>query len=82
MTFLNRLRFTKFWDVASRVVPQPVKTLARKVAEREYDRSSQPVEPVVDYLRPLQIEETRELCRLLGREFPEWKLLYGTGERH
>ncbi len=31
----------------------------------------------VDYLRPIQQAETKELSQLLGRSFPEWKLLNG-----
>lgn len=73
---LNRFRFSPTWDKLSRFVPKPVRTLGSKMAVREYDRSSQPLEPVIEYLRPSQLEHTEQLTGLLGREFPEWTTLY------
>ncbi|WJW74447.1 sulfotransferase [Thiohalobacter sp. IOR34] len=77
---LNRFRFSRTWDIASRFVPAPLRALGRRLAVREYDRSAQPLEPVIDYLRPIQREQTEELRQLLGRDFPEWTTLYGGGQ--
>lgn len=44
----------------------------RPVKRREVESSA-----VNEFLRPIQLEQTRELSALLGREFPEWKTLYG-----
>ena len=74
---LNRFRFSPTWDRLSRFVPKPVRSLGSKMAVREYDRSSQPLEPVIEYLRPSQLEHTEQLVDLLGREFPEWTTVYG-----
>ncbi len=75
--WLNRLRFSRFWDVASRVVPAPVRALGRRLAEREFDRSREPIEPVIEHLRPRVLPWIHELESLLGREFPEWATSLG-----
>jgi hypothetical protein len=42
--------------------------------------ASPPAE-VVDYLRPILIAQTDELCRLLGRDFSLWTALYASDLR-
>jgi hypothetical protein len=47
------------------------------MTESVVDRHQQPIEDVARYLRPIQLPQVEDLSRLLGREFPEWKTLYG-----
>ena len=67
-----------FWRTIGRKVPSPLLSAGRWLSERKVDRTSVPVNQVVDYLRPIQRVQTQELSRMLGRDFPEWTTLYGS----
>jgi hypothetical protein len=73
---LARLRQTSWYGKVEPHIPRPIRTLgsrlaARKVRPEEFDTSA-----VIEYLRPLQLRQTEELCLLLKRGFPEWTTLY------
>src|SRR6266446_4546709 len=57
-------------------VPHVIRRLGAQLAERAIDRQSIDTSEVISFLRPLQIRQTEELSRLLGRGFPEWVTLY------
>jgi hypothetical protein len=54
-----------------------VRDLADKLNERPVDRTQADLSAVKAFLRPVQQAETAELADLFGREFPQWKTLYG-----
>jgi hypothetical protein len=74
---LQRLRHSRVGDALTRVMPRGVRTFGRRLAEREVDREAIPLEPVYEFLRPIQREQTRRLEALVGRPFPEWTTLWG-----
>jgi hypothetical protein len=74
---LQRLRHSRVGDALTRLTPRGVRALGRRLAEREVDRKAIPLEPVYDFLRPIQREQTRRLEVLVGRPFPEWTTLWG-----
>lgn len=74
--WLHRLRYTRFWNVASRLVPKQIREFGVALSERclrpeEFD----PVE-ARHILRKSLRHEVDSLCTLLGRSFPEWKTLH------
>jgi Sulfotransferase family len=72
------LRGGLLWHAAKRVTPLPVRRQAMRVLSRKVPRDDTGIAATIDYLRPIQREQTAELGELLGRSFPEWKTLYGT----
>jgi hypothetical protein len=48
----------------------------RLQAYESIDRNSPSVDEVIDFLRPIQIEQVNALQEMLYREFPEWTTLY------
>jgi hypothetical protein len=58
-------------------VPHALRRVGRQLATKRIDRGSQPVMETAGFLRPIQLEQTRELSTLLGRQFPEWETLSG-----
>jgi hypothetical protein len=74
---LQRMRHSRFGDALTRLVPGRVRSFGRQLAEREVDRAGVPVQPVYDFLRPLQREQTQRLEAVTGRRFPEWTTLWG-----
>ena len=40
--------------------------------------SSEAIDRVIEYLRPIQLEQTHSLSEILDRQFTEWKTLFGT----
>lgn len=67
----------RFLRVAIDRAPDSVRRLAVRMVTRKIDRSRVDTSKVTEYLRPLQQAQTKELTKLLGREFPEWLTLYG-----
>jgi hypothetical protein len=57
-------------------VPHVIRRFGVQFAERAIDRQSIDTSEVASFLRPIQIKQTEELSRLLGRGFPEWVTLY------
>ncbi len=75
---LRRIRRWRHWNRIGPLVPKPIRSAGRWLAERKRDAARTDVTRVVEYLRPIQQEETRELSTMLGREFPEWTTLFAT----
>lgn len=72
-----RLRYTWPWSAIISLLPKKIRSFGLQAAVKEIDRSSAPKHPkeVLDFLQPMQQEQTRELSQMLGRESPEWKTL-------
>jgi hypothetical protein len=74
---LNQIRRSPFnarpWG------PAPMRKALVKFAVREVRPADVPLEEVAAYLRPIQLRQTEELGRLLGRTFPRWTTLYADG---
>jgi hypothetical protein len=76
---LQRFRHSAAWSAVEGLVPKRVREWGRGLADRpvERDAARQEADQARAYLRPLQHAETEDLSRLLGRDFPEWRTLYG-----
>jgi hypothetical protein len=75
---LSSVRDWRLWDAVRPLTPKGLRSFGRSLAERRIDTQDVRLEEVVDYLRPMQRLQTERLCRLLGREFPQWTILYAT----
>ena len=75
---LHRFRYSKLWASLHPHVPKSIINLGRYAAVKDMDRGLEQVDEVIDYLRPILIKNTEELCSMLDRSFPEWSTLYGT----
>lgn len=81
LRLLQKFRQPQFWGVIRPYVPSTLKTfLHTRIAVKIVNRSSVDLTEVLKCLRPIQIAQTEELTRLVGRGFPEWTTLYG-GDR-
>jgi len=76
---LYRLRYSWPWNQIAELLPNRVRKLGLKTLIREVDRDAELVhkQAVIDYLRPIQQPQVRQLSQLLNREFPEWSVLWG-----
>lgn len=72
---LERFRHSAVWSAISDYVPGRLRSLGRVAAVRRRQRPAQPVDKVVEYLRPMQEEQVTELEDVLGTRFDEWKTL-------
>lgn len=77
-SILSHLRGSLLWNAMKRIISPSARRNAIKLLSRPVEREISEVDQVIDYLRPIQQKQTEELCTLLGREFLEWKTLYGT----
>lgn len=76
----SHLHGTVVWRAAKRVIPAALRQHAIKVLSRPVPRDESRVADTIEYLRPIQREQTSELCEMLGRQFPEWTTLYGEAD--
>lgn len=74
---LSHLHGTVVWKAAKRVIPASLRQQAIRALSRPVPRDERRLRETVDYLRPIQREQTAELAEMLGRQFPEWTTLYG-----
>jgi len=76
---LQRFRKSDAWARIADLVPASVRSVAAGLAEAPVDRTTVSTARATEFLRPIQRRQTEELMQLVGREFPEWKTLWGTG---
>jgi hypothetical protein len=69
----------RLFRLAVDCVPISVRKVGSRMVRQQKSRLDVDTSDVVQYLRPLQQRQTQELTELIGREFPEWTTLSGTG---
>ena len=73
---LHKLRHeTLFCRAVADRIPKPFREIADRALKKPIDRLQVDISIAADYLRPLQMEQTHELSKLIGRKFPEWRTL-------
>jgi hypothetical protein len=75
---VQSIKHSRAWGALGPQIPKKIRAFGSRFSERSVDRQQVDTTEVVEFLRPLQQEETRELVELLGREFPEWQTLYSS----
>jgi hypothetical protein len=79
----SKLKGTPLWAAAKAVMPRAMrkraiaalaKPVARVIPDDDFDKA-------LKLIRPRMLAETEALVRLLGRDFPEWGLLYDGADR-
>ena len=78
LAFLRRMRHWSNWNRIRPLIPEPVRAAGRWLSERKKDAAAVDTTRAADWLRPIQLAETRELSALLGRDFPEWRTLHAS----
>ena len=76
--FCDSSMWQTMWRTLKPSTPKSIRLLGRRLLVKEIDRASTPVEKVVEFLRPIQGEQTRALSTMLNRDFPEWTTLCGS----
>lgn len=74
-----RLRYAWPWNEIASLLPKRVRSTGLQLAVKKIDRKSatDSLEEVIDWLRPIQLAQIRELSQMLGRDFPQWRTLCG-----
>jgi len=72
---VRRARSARPTQVLKRYLPWRIRVMARRILDDPVDRASERMAELVDYLRPLQRDETESLTGMLGRTFSEWTTL-------
>ena len=77
MGWLNAVRRSGMWARVGPMIPAGIRRMGVAMTQSPVARKGVDMAPVIEYLRPLQQGQTKALTNLLGRDFPEWKSLYG-----
>lgn len=73
---LHFFRQTRLWDEIYTYFPKDIRRIAQRLAYKPIDRDAESIANVINYLRPIQLQQTKLLTAMLGKEFPEWTTLY------
>ena len=76
--FLQALSKSRLWGKIGHLVPSNIRSIGNSLAVEDVSRDTISLEESILFMRPIQLAQTEELCELLGRDFPEWGMLYGT----
>ncbi|HEX7049631.1 MAG TPA: sulfotransferase [Longimicrobiales bacterium] len=75
---MTRFQHSRFWATVAPYVPKRWREAATRALALEPVRpAAEPIDEVVEFLRPGQLEKVQELSAFLGREFPEWTTVHG-----
>ena len=74
---LNRFRHTRLWNAVGPQISPSLRRVGRRLATDRVDRTRHATADAIAYLQSMQVEQTRQLSELLGREFAEWKTVHG-----
>jgi hypothetical protein len=77
----STFRKSRLWNAITPFTPRALRCLGRWLAQRRVSKKAVDVSAVIDFLRPIQLPQSAALCRLLQRDFPEWKTLYGNAQQ-
>jgi hypothetical protein len=73
---LHRLRHeTLLFRAVANHIPESIRKIVDRALKKPINRLQLDLSAAVDYLRPVQVEQTDELAELIGRKFPEWTTL-------
>lgn len=75
--WLDNFRHSALWDKAGDYCPPALRKLGVELVEKPVQPKNVDMSEARTYLRTLQRPQTEELSHLLGRDFPEWRTLYG-----
>lgn len=78
--WVEKVRHSRLWSCAGRVVPASLRSVAKRFCEQSVDVSTVDSRDVTAYLRPMQREQTVELLELTGRSFAQWDSLQESDE--
>lgn len=75
---LNRIRNTVFWATVRPLVPQPLRRIGTRLAEKRISVHAARETDAMEYLRPILLDRVEALTRLVQRTFPEWTTVLGS----
>ena len=75
--FLKALRRSRVWKPFSPLIPQRIRSAGVRMAETAVDIDTVDNNEAIDFLRPIQQDQTRELSEILARPFLRWDVLWG-----
>lgn len=75
---LFRLRYTWPFNHIASLVPKKIRTSGLKAAIRKVDREqdADDLQEAVEYLRPIQLQQTEELKSIIDLDLHQWKTLF------
>lgn len=74
--FPYRIRNIKLIRKLIDIIPYSFRQTLSKPNKDSVDKKTVEIGRIVEYLKPIQREQTEELKNLIGTDFPQWKTLY------
>jgi hypothetical protein len=74
--FITVLTRSHYWKAMRSSIPLSLRSIGSRFLKEKIDRTTISTNKVVEFLRPIQIKQTRSLSKMLGVQFPEWTTLF------
>jgi Sulfotransferase domain len=71
--YFNRINYRPFYQQVRPIFPRFIRELGRNILLPKVDREAVGMNEVVEYLKRVQQKQNTDLCKLLDRDFSEWK---------
>ncbi len=77
--YISHLKGTLIWKILKKLVPPNTtfRRRVRKLLSKPVEKTDEGQEETIALLRPIMLPQVEELSQLLGKDFPEWKTVYG-----
>jgi hypothetical protein len=79
--FLSYLKETKLWLWFKHLLPVETRlavlSFIRRNLSKPIEKNDEYREETIAFLKPIMQQQVQELSELVGKDFPEWKTLYG-----
>ncbi|MCK7578196.1 MAG: sulfotransferase [Chromatiales bacterium] len=66
---LRRFRYSRFWSLVGPLVPASIRSIGRRMEVKPVDPKTVSTNKIIEFLRPIQVEQTQELADLTGMSF-------------
>jgi hypothetical protein len=73
---ITALSHSRYWKAMRSSIPLSLRLIGSRFTKEKIDRTAVSIDKVTEFLRPIQLEQTRTLSKMLGVEFPEWTTLF------
>lgn len=74
--FISAFSRSRYWQAIRPYIPRSLRSIGSGFSKEEIDRTATSTADVAEFLRPIQLEQTKTLSEMLEVQFPEWTTLY------
>jgi hypothetical protein len=76
LAFISAFSRSRYWQAIRPYIPRSLRSIGSGFSKEEIDRTATSTADVAEFLRPIQLEQTKTLSEMLEVQFSEWTTLF------